>query len=171
MGGKGQDPTAFLTGKTRYRLHRRLGGHQERSALGAGNLAATGIRSPDRRARSQSLYRLRYPGPHMDDCSELVWKCMGEERGVFRGAFGGKPSWILSDVQYRKMDEVFTMKDGKVRLEKASAQMFTTTSQYRSANRRKYETTRIASKIVLSLELVSVFSLVCRKFSRWNTLF
>jgi len=28
---------------------------------GAGNLAPTGIRSPDRPARSQSLYRLRYP--------------------------------------------------------------------------------------------------------------
>ena len=28
---------------------------------GAENLAATGIRSPDRPARSQSLYRLRYP--------------------------------------------------------------------------------------------------------------
>jgi hypothetical protein len=27
------------------------------------NLAATGIRSPDRPARSQSLYRLSYPGP------------------------------------------------------------------------------------------------------------
>ena len=28
---------------------------------GAENLALTGIRSPDRPARSQSLYRLRYP--------------------------------------------------------------------------------------------------------------
>ena len=28
---------------------------------GAGNLAPTGIRSPDRPARSQSLYRLHYP--------------------------------------------------------------------------------------------------------------
>jgi hypothetical protein len=28
---------------------------------GAENLAPTGIRSPDRSARSQSLYRLRYP--------------------------------------------------------------------------------------------------------------
>jgi hypothetical protein len=28
---------------------------------GAGNLAPTGIRSPDRPARSQSLYQLRYP--------------------------------------------------------------------------------------------------------------
>ena len=30
---------------------------------GAENLALTGIRSPDCRARSQSLYRLSYPGP------------------------------------------------------------------------------------------------------------
>jgi hypothetical protein len=28
------------------------------------NLAPTGIRSPDRPARSESLYRMRYPGPH-----------------------------------------------------------------------------------------------------------
>ena len=28
------------------------------------NIASTGIRSPDRPARSQSLYRLGYPGPH-----------------------------------------------------------------------------------------------------------
>jgi len=31
--------------------------------VGAENLAPAGIRSPDRPARSQSLYRLRYPGP------------------------------------------------------------------------------------------------------------
>jgi len=31
---------------------------------GAENLALTGIRSPDHPARSQSLYRLRYPVPH-----------------------------------------------------------------------------------------------------------
>jgi hypothetical protein len=30
---------------------------------GAENLAPTGIRSPDRRTRSQSLYRLSYAGP------------------------------------------------------------------------------------------------------------
>jgi hypothetical protein len=32
--------------------------------MGAENLASTGIRSPDRPSRSQSLYRLSYPGPH-----------------------------------------------------------------------------------------------------------
>ena len=30
---------------------------------GTENLAPTGIRSPDRPSRSQSLYRLSYPGP------------------------------------------------------------------------------------------------------------
>jgi hypothetical protein len=30
---------------------------------GVENLAPTGIRSPDRASHSQSLYRLRYPGP------------------------------------------------------------------------------------------------------------
>ena len=32
---------------------------------GAENLAPTGIRSPDRPASSESLYRLSYPGPYM----------------------------------------------------------------------------------------------------------
>ena len=50
----------LLPGKTRYPLYRRLGGHQGRSGR-AENLALTGIRSPDRPARSQSLYRLSYP--------------------------------------------------------------------------------------------------------------
>jgi hypothetical protein len=31
---------------------------------GADNLALTGIRTPDRPARSKSLYRLSYLGPH-----------------------------------------------------------------------------------------------------------
>ena len=47
-------------GKTRYPLYWRLGGPQCRSGR-AENLAPTGIRSPDRPARSQSLYLLSYP--------------------------------------------------------------------------------------------------------------
>ena len=46
--------------KTRYPLHRRLGGPLGPVWTDAENLAATGIRSPDRSARSQSLYRLSY---------------------------------------------------------------------------------------------------------------
>jgi hypothetical protein len=37
----------------------------------AENLAPTGIRSPDRPARSESLYRLRYPGPLMFSYSDF----------------------------------------------------------------------------------------------------
>ena len=48
-------------GKTRYPLYRKPSGPQGRSGQVAENLAPTGIRSPDRPARSQSLYRLSYP--------------------------------------------------------------------------------------------------------------
>ena len=48
-------------GKTRYPLHRRLGGPQGRSGRMRKISTPTGIRSPDRPARSQSLYLLRYP--------------------------------------------------------------------------------------------------------------
>ena len=46
-------------GKTRYPFYKRLGGPQGRCGR-AVNLVPTGIRSPDRAARSQSLYRLNY---------------------------------------------------------------------------------------------------------------
>jgi hypothetical protein len=45
----------------RYPVYRRLGGPQGRSEQVRNNLAHTGIRSPDRPVRSQSLYRLSYP--------------------------------------------------------------------------------------------------------------
>ena len=49
-------------GKTRYPLYRRLGGPQVRSGqVRKISPPPSGIRSPDRPARSQSLYRLRYP--------------------------------------------------------------------------------------------------------------
>jgi hypothetical protein len=47
--------------KTRYPLYRRLGGPQGRYGQVRKNLAFTGIRSPDRPACNQSLYRLSYP--------------------------------------------------------------------------------------------------------------
>jgi hypothetical protein len=37
--------------------------------MGAENLAFTGIRTPDLPARSDSLYRLGYPGPHCQPAS------------------------------------------------------------------------------------------------------
>jgi len=59
VGGQHHAPDALPSGKTRCPLW----------APGpvwtvAENLASTGIRSPDRPVRSESLYRLRYPGPN-----------------------------------------------------------------------------------------------------------
>ena len=48
-------------GKTRYPLYRRLTGPQDRSGQVPKISPHTRIRSPDRPARSQSLYWLRYP--------------------------------------------------------------------------------------------------------------
>ena len=49
---------ALPPGKTRYPFYRRLGGPQGRSGLVRKiSPPPTGIRSPDRRARSESLYR------------------------------------------------------------------------------------------------------------------
>jgi hypothetical protein len=38
----------------------------------AENFAFTGIRSPDRPPRSELLYRLSYPGPHLNQVSLLI---------------------------------------------------------------------------------------------------
>ena len=47
----------------------------------AKNLAATGIRSPDRPARSESLHPLSYPGPQDNEKHILILKFgLGNER-------------------------------------------------------------------------------------------
>ena len=53
-------------GKTRYPLYRRLVGSQGRSGQVREISLPTGIRSPDRPARSQQLYRLSYPAHSSD---------------------------------------------------------------------------------------------------------
>jgi hypothetical protein len=58
VGGQCHPP-----GKTRYPLDRRLGGTQS-VWTGAENLDPTGIRSQNRPANRESLYRLSYPGPY-----------------------------------------------------------------------------------------------------------
>jgi hypothetical protein len=57
-------PCRFIPGKeTRYPLNRRLGGPQGRSGRVQRISLLTRIPSPDRPARSESLYRLSYAGP------------------------------------------------------------------------------------------------------------
>jgi hypothetical protein len=60
MGGQHHAPAALPPGKTRYPLHRRAGWAPGPVWTCAKNLAPTGIRSTDRPARRQSLYRLSY---------------------------------------------------------------------------------------------------------------
>jgi len=59
VGGQRHAPALLSPRKTRYPLYRNLGGPHSRCAE---YLTHTGIRSPDRPARSESLYRLRYRG-------------------------------------------------------------------------------------------------------------
>ena len=63
VGGQHHSPAGLPPGKTRCPLYRRLGTPQGRSEPVWENLASTGIRSPDRPARSEWLYRLSYRGP------------------------------------------------------------------------------------------------------------
>jgi hypothetical protein len=60
--GSASRPGGFIPlGKTRYSLYRRFGGLQGRSGQ-VRKISPPPIRSPDRVAHSQSLYRLSYPG-------------------------------------------------------------------------------------------------------------
>ena len=66
------------------------------------NIAFTGIRSPDRPARSESLYRLSYPGPTYVDpvlpltISGLVPKIDGLWRTILEGCANCGNSWRRS---------------------------------------------------------------------------
>ena len=65
MGVRGQRhaPAALPSGHARYPSYRRLGGPQGLYERVRKISTPTDIRSPDRPARSKSLYRLSYPGP------------------------------------------------------------------------------------------------------------
>jgi hypothetical protein len=78
--GSGSRPgRSLFPGKTRCPLYRRLGGPQDRSGQVRKISPPTGIRSPDRPARSQSLYRLRYPD-HITPISPLSYTRLIELR-------------------------------------------------------------------------------------------
>jgi hypothetical protein len=70
-------PGSFTPGKNPVRIVQEAGWASEPVWTCAKNVAPTGIRSPDRPARSQSLYRLSYPAPRYYilsvKCAD-VWK-------------------------------------------------------------------------------------------------
>jgi len=72
VGGQRHAPAALPSGKTRYPSYTRLGGPQGRFVQVRKISPPTGIQSPDCPARSDSLYRLRYPGPHFTSTYLLV---------------------------------------------------------------------------------------------------
>ena len=82
VGGQRHAPAALPPEKTRYPLYRRLGEPQGRSGRVQKITPPVGMRSPDRSAHSESLYRLSYPGPQVitvvnNNSTELnshVWK-------------------------------------------------------------------------------------------------
>jgi hypothetical protein len=59
--GQRHAPAALYPGKVPVLIVQEAGWAPGPVWTGAENLAPTGIRSPDRPARSQSLYRLSYP--------------------------------------------------------------------------------------------------------------
>ena len=59
--GQRHVPSALYLGKEPVPIAQEAGWAPGYVWTGAENLAPTGIRSPDRPVRSQSLYRLRYP--------------------------------------------------------------------------------------------------------------
>jgi len=65
VSGQRHPPAALPPGKTRYPLYTRLGWAPGPAWTDAKKLAPTGFRSADRPARSESLYRLRHPGPQI----------------------------------------------------------------------------------------------------------
>jgi hypothetical protein len=63
VGGQHHTPAALPPGKDPVPIVQEAGLVPGPVWTGAENLASTGIRSQDRPARSESLYRLSYPGP------------------------------------------------------------------------------------------------------------
>ena len=63
VGGQRHAPAAFTPGKDPVPIVQEAGLAPGPVWIGAENLALTGIRSPDRPARSESLYRVSYRGP------------------------------------------------------------------------------------------------------------
>ena len=65
-------PDRLPPGKTQYPLYRRLGGPEVLSGRVRKISPPTGIRSSDRPARSESPYRLRYPGPCVSEIYKFI---------------------------------------------------------------------------------------------------
>ena len=66
-------PGRFTSGKDPVHVVQEAGWATGPVWTGAENFAITGIRSPDRPARSESLYRLSHPGPPQFENGTSEW--------------------------------------------------------------------------------------------------
>jgi hypothetical protein len=74
MGGQPHVPAALLPGTDPVPIVQKAGWAPGPIWTGAENLAPTGIRSPDRSASSESLYRLSYPRPENNIAVDNIYK-------------------------------------------------------------------------------------------------
>jgi len=65
VGGQRHAPAAFSPGKTPVPTVQESEWASEPVCSGRENLTLAGVRTPVRQRRSEWLYRLRYPGPHL----------------------------------------------------------------------------------------------------------
>ena len=77
VGGQHHAPAALPPGKDPVPIVQEAGWAPGPVWTGEGNLVPhTGIRSPDRQSRSESLYRLSYPGPYAEQAfGKIAEKC------------------------------------------------------------------------------------------------
>ena len=72
VGGQHHTPAAFTPGKDPVPIIQEAGWTPGLVLIGAEYLAPTGIRSLDLPDHSESLYRLRYPGPPVHSRIPLI---------------------------------------------------------------------------------------------------
>ena len=81
VGGQRHDPATLLWYRDPVPIVQNAGWDQRPVWTGAEKIATTGNRSPDRPARSESLYRLSYPGPQTNGLRVTIalldekWTC------------------------------------------------------------------------------------------------
>ena len=97
MHGQHHAPAALPPRISRYPLHRKLGGPQDRYGRVRKTSSPTGIRSPDRAARGKSLYRLKYLGPRKYICSSL------DIRRSYEIRCASTPTDCYVDVHYKQI--------------------------------------------------------------------
>ena len=92
VGGQRHAPATFTPEKDPVPILQEAGWDPGPVWTGAENLASIGIRSPDRPARSESLYRLSYPGPNTWETEHNMFEKIPCYRVLY---------WVMSIAYYQ----------------------------------------------------------------------